>query len=64
MLEAKLTGEEVVVPEPVEETPVIDLMDALRRSVADAQGGPGEKAAEAPAKASGSRRRAAARKSA
>jgi DNA end-binding protein Ku len=67
MLESKLAGEEeVVVPEPVEEeTPVIDLMDALRRSVADAQErkSPGEKAA-GPAKTSGSRRRAAARKSA
>jgi DNA end-binding protein Ku len=67
MLESKLAGEEeVVVSEPVEEeTPVIDLMDALRRSVADAQErkSPDEKAAGA-AKTSGSRRRAVARKSA
>ncbi len=38
MLEAKLAGQEVVAPEPVAETPVIDLMEALRQSVADAQG--------------------------
>src|SRR6478735_6567767 len=36
MLEAKLAGEEIKRPEPVAETPVIDLMEALRRSVADA----------------------------
>jgi DNA end-binding protein Ku len=37
MLEAKLAGEEIVVPEPAAETPVIDLMEALRQSVADVQ---------------------------
>jgi DNA end-binding protein Ku len=37
MLEAKLAGEELVRPEPVPETPVVDLMEALRRSVAEAQ---------------------------
>jgi len=37
MLEAKLAGEEIAKPEPVPETPVVDLMDALRRSVAEAQ---------------------------
>src|SRR3954451_9385266 len=37
MLEAKLAGEPVKRPEPVAETPVIDLMEALRRSVADVQ---------------------------
>jgi DNA end-binding protein Ku len=37
MLEAKLAGEEITVPEPVAETPVVDLMEALRRSVADVQ---------------------------
>jgi len=36
MLEAKLAGEEIARPEPVEETPVVDLMEALRRSVAEA----------------------------
>jgi DNA end-binding protein Ku len=38
LLEAKMAGEDITVPEPVEaETPVIDLMDALKRSVAEAQ---------------------------
>jgi DNA end-binding protein Ku len=37
MLEAKLAGEEIEVPEPVEEAPVIDLMEALKASVADAE---------------------------
>jgi DNA end-binding protein Ku len=36
MLEAKLAGEEITRPEPVEEdAPVVDLMEALRQSVAD-----------------------------
>jgi DNA end-binding protein Ku len=35
LLEAKLEGREIAVPEPVEETPVIDLMEALKRSVAE-----------------------------
>ncbi|MGH3008428.1 MAG: Ku protein [Gaiellaceae bacterium] len=43
MLEAKLAGKEIVAPEPVVETPVIDLMEALRQSVADAQGRRAEK---------------------
>jgi DNA end-binding protein Ku len=37
MLDAKLAGEMPTRPEPVAETPVIDLMEALRRSVADVQ---------------------------
>ena len=38
MLEAKLDGHEpVAAPEPAPETPVVDLMEALRRSVAEAQ---------------------------
>jgi len=57
MLEAKLAGEEIVVPEPVAETPVIDLMEALRQSVADAQG---RRAAKGTA--NGSRKRASGRK--
>jgi DNA end-binding protein Ku len=36
LLEAKLSGAEIEKPEPVAETPVIDLMDALRASVAQA----------------------------
>jgi DNA end-binding protein Ku len=66
MLEAKLAGEEISRPEPVEaETPVVDLMEALRASVAAASGkkSPGRKA---PAKKTAARpkAKAAARKSA
>ncbi|HEY8703989.1 MAG TPA: Ku protein [Gaiellaceae bacterium] len=72
MLDAKLAGEEPTRPEPVAETPVIDLMDALRRSVAEVQDRrSGAAKATAPKKTkaapseSGSRtRRAPARKSA
>jgi DNA end-binding protein Ku len=37
MLEAKLAGQEVARPEPVAPAPVIDLMEALKQSVAQAQ---------------------------
>ena len=37
MLEAKLAGQPIEEPEPVEEAPVIDLMDALKKSVAEAK---------------------------
>jgi DNA end-binding protein Ku len=58
MLEAKLAGTEIKRPEPEpEEAPVIDLMEALRQSVSEAQ------KKETPAKAkSGTRKRAAAGK--
>src|SRR5918998_762422 len=51
MLEAKLAGEELKVPEPVEEeAPVVDLMEALRRSVEEAKKGkPATAAAKKPA---------------
>ena len=62
MLEAKLSGQEIKRPEPVEETPVIDLMEALRQSVDEAQ-----KQKKAPASSrskakssSGTRKKAAA----
>jgi DNA end-binding protein Ku len=50
MLEAKLAGQPIEEPEPVEEAPVIDLMDALKKSVAEAKErkAPAEKAAEKP----------------
>jgi DNA end-binding protein Ku len=67
MLEAKLAGAEIARPEPVaEETPVVDLMEALRKSVADAKQRTGNGSAKAKAAPkSGSRaRRAPARKSA
>ncbi len=56
MLEAKLAGEEIAVPEPVAETPVIDLMEALRQSVADAQGRRAARSAGSASK-SGSKKR-------
>ena len=37
MLEAKLEGKEISVPEPAEVAPVIDLMEALKESVSQAQ---------------------------
>ncbi|HKH31723.1 MAG TPA: Ku protein [Gaiellaceae bacterium] len=51
MLEAKLAGEEIKVPEPEPEAPVVDLMEALRRSVAeikDREEAPAEKSAAKP----------------
>ena len=44
MLEAKLAGQEIKRPEPVaEDAPVIDLMEALRQSVSEAQKKPAAK---------------------
>jgi DNA end-binding protein Ku len=37
LLEAKARGEEIAIPEPVAEAPVIDLMEALKASVAAAK---------------------------
>jgi|SRR5215208_1505809 len=45
MLEAKLEGQEIVKPEPAAETPVIDLMEALKASVAETKKQPAKKAA-------------------
>jgi DNA end-binding protein Ku len=61
MLEAKLAGQEIAKPEPVPETPVIDLMEALKQSVAETKKQPARKAA---ASSGPKRRRAPARKSA
>jgi DNA end-binding protein Ku len=55
MLEAKLAGEEIAKPEPVPETPVVDLMEALKRSVAEAKK---RKPAAKPAKAPRARAKA------
>ena len=68
MLEAKLDGQEIAKPEPTPEAPVVDLMEALKRSVAEAKGrkpaaSAGSKTKAAPKSGSGSRR-APARKSA
>jgi DNA end-binding protein Ku len=64
MLEAKLAGEEIAKPEPVAEAPVIDLMEALRLSVAEAQEKKTPAKPAAGRKKSGSSRRTPARKSA
>jgi DNA end-binding protein Ku len=62
MLEAKLAGQEIARPEPAPEAPVIDLMDALKQSVAQAQKDKGKPAAAKPKKkTSTGRKRAAAR---
>jgi DNA end-binding protein Ku len=58
MLEAKLEGKEITAPEPAPEAPVVDLMEALKQSVAQAQK---EKPAPAKKNASSGRKRAAAR---
>jgi DNA end-binding protein Ku len=55
LLEAKMRGEEIAVPEPVAEAPVIDLMEALKASVAAAKKSPD---AEKPARAKKTRSRA------
>jgi DNA end-binding protein Ku len=56
MLEAKVAGHEIAKPEPAPETPVIDLMEALKASVAETKK-PAKKAAAAGPK----RRRAPAK---
>jgi DNA end-binding protein Ku len=64
MLEAKLGGQEIAKPEPAPETPVIDLMEALKASVAETKKQPAAKKEKAAASAGPKRRRAPARKSA
>jgi DNA end-binding protein Ku len=59
LLEAKLAGEEIATPEPVADAPVIDLMEALKKSVAASKGDV-DKPATARKKTS-SRKRAAAK---
>jgi DNA end-binding protein Ku len=63
MLEAKLAGEEIKRPEPEpEEAPVIDLMEALRQSVTEAQKQPKSDGKAKAKPASGTRKKAAAGK--
>jgi DNA end-binding protein Ku len=66
MLEAKLAGAEIERPEPAAvESPVVDLMEALRKSVAEAKQRGGGSSEKAKAAGGGSRpRRAPARKTA
>jgi DNA end-binding protein Ku len=64
LLEAKLAGEEIAVPEPEPEAPVIDLMEALKKSVAATKGKSAASDGAKPArkKAAPKKRAAAARK--
>ena len=63
LLEAKLAGEEIAAaPEPAEEAPVVDLMEALRRSVEEAKSAKADGAAKkkaAPKKATARKKTAA-----
>ena len=59
LLEAKLAGEEIAMPEPVADAPVIDLMEALKKSVAASKERDGAK--PAARKKTSSRKRAAAK---
>ena len=59
LLEAKLAGEEIAVPEPVADAPVVDLMEALKKSVAASQKRDGAK--PAARKKAAPRKRAAAK---
>ncbi len=64
LLEAKLSGEEIAVPEPQEaEAPVVDLLEALRASVAAASGKDAKQASGSKAAARPRKKAAAARKS-
>jgi DNA end-binding protein Ku len=61
LLEAKMRGEEITMPEPVTEAPVIDLMEALKASVAAAK--KGESSAKKPARAKAAKTRSRAKAS-
>jgi DNA end-binding protein Ku len=65
IVEAKVAGQEVVVPPDEEDTPVVNLMDALRRSVARSRPGSREKPAKGRPRVAGrthSRRKPSARR--
>jgi DNA end-binding protein Ku len=63
LLEAKLAGEDITAaPEPAEEAPVIDLMEALKRSVADAKQAKGAAKGDGKSSARPRKKAAAARK--
>jgi DNA end-binding protein Ku len=61
LLEAKLAGEEIAMPEPVADAPVIDLMDALKKSVAATKGRSADGDKPAARKKAAPRKRAAAK---
>jgi DNA end-binding protein Ku len=56
MLDAKLAGETISAPEPVAEAPIADLLEALKRSVAEAKKG-GAEESKKPRATSGAARR-------
>jgi DNA end-binding protein Ku len=60
LLEAKLKGEEIAKPEPVAEAPVVDLMEALKKSVAASKSRSGSGDGAKPAKKAAPKKRAAA----
>jgi DNA end-binding protein Ku len=62
MLEAKLNGEEIAKPEPVTEAPVVDLMEALKKSVAASKTRASAGSDGSTRKKAAPRKRAAARK--
>jgi DNA end-binding protein Ku len=62
LLEAKLAGEEIAKPEPVADAPVVDLMEALKKSVAATKSRSGDGAKPAERKKAAPRKRAAASK--
>ncbi len=64
MLDAKLAGEVIARPEPTPEAPVVDLMEALRQSVADVQDRRAAEKTKAAPKSGSRSRKAPARKSA
>jgi DNA end-binding protein Ku len=61
LLEAKLAGEEIAMPEPVAEAPVVDLMEALKKSVAASKSRSGDGAKPSARKKAAPRKRAAAK---
>jgi DNA end-binding protein Ku len=62
MLEAKLAGEEIAKPEPVAEAPVVDLMEALKKSVAASKSRSSARDGDSARKKAAPKKRAAARK--
>lgn len=64
LIDAKIQGKQVVRPPQDDETPVINLMDALKKSVANATGGRTKKAAGETAAKPARRRRSSSRRTA
>ena len=62
LLEAKLAGEEIATPEPVTQAPVVDLMEALKKSVAASKSRSDDGSKPAARKKAAPRKRAAASK--